>query len=269
MNIRRASAITLRQIYLLRGSATRVASMGVWVAIDMILWGFITKYLNSVTHEGGAANGMNFVPLLLGAVLLWDYFTRVMQGITTAFFEDVWSHNFLNTFATPLTLSEYLTGFVASSIVTSSFGLVLMLVLTVPLFHLSFFSYGILLVPFLLDHLADSVFALAACGRVLPAFDFADAVAISRATFATIVCIRKYARDLSRKNAITRRACDWPRTCECIRVRRRATLEAHLPQSCRERPARAVWGGECGVIILLQPVLSARAQSGGRPKRDA
>ena len=41
--------------------------------------------------------------MLLGAVLLWDYLARVMQGVTMAFFEDVWSRNFLNFFATPLT----------------------------------------------------------------------------------------------------------------------------------------------------------------------
>ena len=39
-----------------------------------------------------------------------------MQGVTTAFFEDVWSRNFLNIFATPLSISEYLLGLVFSSI---------------------------------------------------------------------------------------------------------------------------------------------------------
>ena len=31
-----------------------------------------------------------------------------------AFFEDVWSRNFVNIFATPLLISEYLTGLVIS-----------------------------------------------------------------------------------------------------------------------------------------------------------
>ena len=81
---------------LLRGSPTRVLPLFVWVAIDIVLWGFITRYLNSV-----ASSGINFVPALLGAVLLWDFFVRVMQGVTTAFFEDVWSRSLLNVFATP------------------------------------------------------------------------------------------------------------------------------------------------------------------------
>ena len=86
MNIRRVLAIVLRYLYLLKGSPARFLPLFAWVAVDILLWGFITRYLNSV-----AAPGYNFVPAMLGAVLLWDFFTRVMQGVTTAFFEDVWS----------------------------------------------------------------------------------------------------------------------------------------------------------------------------------
>jgi ABC-2 type transport system permease protein len=145
MNIQRTGAIVLRQFYLLRGSPARVLPLFAWVAIDMVLWGFITKYLNSV-----ASSGFNFVPTLLGAVLLWDFFIRVMQGVTMAFLEDVWSRNFLNIFATPLSISEYVSGLVLSSIGTSSIGMVVMLVLATMVFGLSFFTYGAMLVPYLL-----------------------------------------------------------------------------------------------------------------------
>src|SRR5271170_4782329 len=111
---RRTSAIVLRQFYLMQGSPARVLPIFAWVAIDMLTWGFITRYLNSVS-----GSGFNFVPSLLGAVLLWDFFARVMQGVTTAFFEDVWSRNFLNIFATPLSVSEYLCGLVFCSVVSS------------------------------------------------------------------------------------------------------------------------------------------------------
>lgn len=145
MNRRRVSAIVLRQFYLIRGSFSRMVPLFAWITIDIVLWGFITKYLNSVT-----ASGFDFVPTLLGAVLLWDFFIRVMQGVTMAFFEDVWSRNFLNFFATPLSVSEYVGGLVLSSIATSSIGLLVMLILAVIVFGLSFFMFGLLLVPFLL-----------------------------------------------------------------------------------------------------------------------
>jgi ABC-2 type transport system permease protein len=141
----RTTAVALRQFYLLRGSAARVLPLFAWVAIDMLLWGFMTKYLNSV-----ASPGFNFVPALLGAVLLWDFFGRVMFGVTTAFLEDVWSRNFLNFFATPMTIPEYVGGLVLSSIATSIVGLVVMVVLAGGLFGLSFFSYGLALMPFVL-----------------------------------------------------------------------------------------------------------------------
>ena len=145
MRMKPVAAILLRQFYLIRGSPVRSLPMFAWVAIDIVVWGFITRYLNSM-----AAGRFNYVPSLLGAVLLWDFLTRVMQGVTTAFFEDVWSRNFLNLFATPLTISEYILGLVITSVATSAVGLVVMLVLATAVFGLSFFSLGALLVPLLL-----------------------------------------------------------------------------------------------------------------------
>jgi ABC-2 type transport system permease protein len=145
MALHRTAAIVLRQFYLLRGSPARVLPLFAWVGIDMVLWGFITRYLNTV-----AAAGFNFVPVLLGAVLLWDFFIRVMQGVTTAFLEDVWSRNFLNFFASPLAISEYVGGLVFSSVATSAVGLVFMLLLASAVFGLSILAYGTVVIPFLL-----------------------------------------------------------------------------------------------------------------------
>jgi ABC-2 type transport system permease protein len=145
MRAGRAAAVFLRQLYLLRGSLARFLPLFAWITVDIILWGFITRYLNTV-----AAPGYNFVPALLGAVLLWDFFARVMHGVTTAFLEDSWARNFLNFFASPLKISEYLACLVISSIATSTLGLLAMLVLASAVFGLPFASYGLLLVPFLL-----------------------------------------------------------------------------------------------------------------------
>nr|WP_328707215.1 ABC transporter permease [Citreicoccus inhibens] len=68
-----------------------------------------------------------------------------------AFFEDVGSRNTLNFFATPLSIAEYVTGMVTSSIATGSVGLVVTWVLTTAGFGLSFSAYGLALLPFLLS----------------------------------------------------------------------------------------------------------------------
>ena len=144
MSFQRTFAIVLRQFYLIRGSLSRVFPIFAWIAVDMILWGFLTRYLNTI-----ASPGFNFVPALLGAVLLWDFFIRIMQGITMAFLEDVWSRNFLNIFAAPLLLSEYVGGLILSSIATSLVGLGVMIVIATTCFKLSFFVYGLAVLPFL------------------------------------------------------------------------------------------------------------------------
>jgi ABC-2 type transport system permease protein len=145
VRLHRVAAVFFRYLYLLRGSPARVFPLFIWVGIDMVLWGFLARYL-------GAAGAFRFdlVTVLLGAVLLWDFQARVMHGVATAFFEDVWARNFLNIFASPLRLSEYLAGLVLSSIVTSLLGLAVMLLVAVPLFGLSFAPYGLMLGAFFL-----------------------------------------------------------------------------------------------------------------------
>ena len=171
MKARPVAGILLRQFYLIRGSPVRALPMFAWVAIDIVVWGFITRYLNSMSD-----GRFNYVPSLLGAVLLWDFFTRIMQGVSTAFLEDVWSRNFLNLFATPLTTPEYITGLVLTSIGTSAVGLVVMLVLASVAFGLSFFSLGLMLILFLLVlfgfGIALGIFASALVLRLGPASEW-------------------------------------------------------------------------------------------------
>ncbi len=146
MKLQPTLAIALRQWYLARGSLTRIIPMCVWVGVDIILWGFISKYLGSITQETG-----RMVPIFLGAMLLWGFLVRVMQGTTMAFMEDTWSRNFLNLFATPIRISEYIAGLVISSIFTSAIGLVVMALLATTVFGLSFMTYGLAIVPFMLS----------------------------------------------------------------------------------------------------------------------
>ncbi len=145
MSIKRIYAIFLRQIYLIRGNGTRFIQIFIWITVDITLWGFISKYLTGI-----AGSGFSFVPILLGAVLLWDFLIQVMQGITMSFFEDVWSRNFLNIFASPLRISEYIAGLVLTGIMRSILALVVMLMFATLVFGLSIFIYGVSLALFLL-----------------------------------------------------------------------------------------------------------------------
>ena len=60
-SMRRCLALVRRQMQLLRGSPARMVSLFVWIGIDMVLWGFMSRYLNTLGPKG-----YTFVPSLLG-----------------------------------------------------------------------------------------------------------------------------------------------------------------------------------------------------------
>ena len=170
MNFNRVSALLMRQFYLMKSSPVRILPLFIWVAVDIVLWGFITIYLGTVT-----TSGINMVFTLLGAVLLWDFFVRVMHGVNMAFLEDVWARNFLNMFTTPMQISEYISGMTITSILTSFVGLAVMLGLA-GLFNFSWFAYGFMLFPFLailmLFGIALGIFSSGIMLRVGPASEW-------------------------------------------------------------------------------------------------
>jgi len=67
-----------------------------------------------------------------------------------AFFEDVWSRNFLGVFASPLSVIDYVVGLVLTGVLTSFVGLAVMLAIAEIAFGLSFLSYGLAIVPSLI-----------------------------------------------------------------------------------------------------------------------
>lgn len=142
MNFSSIFAIFVRQLYLVRGSPTRFINIFSWILIDVLVWGFTTRYLAQV---GGS--GFNFAFVFLGAVLLWEFLSQVQRGFILASLEDVYTHNYLNLFASPLRVSEYICGLVLSAIATSSIAFLAVFFLSSVLFGFSIFSYGLLLVP--------------------------------------------------------------------------------------------------------------------------
>jgi ABC-2 type transport system permease protein len=144
MSASRIFAIFVRQLFLYKGNPTRLVSIFLWLVIDVIQWGFITKYLNTF---GRATFG--FVTVILGAIILWEFMARVQQGIMMAFLEDIWTQNFVNFFASPLKVREYLSGLIMTSLVSSIVGFLVMVAIAGPAFGYNALAVGLMLVPFM------------------------------------------------------------------------------------------------------------------------
>jgi len=101
MRRRRVFALVLRHLYLYKRSLARFMEVFYFPLLDILLWGFLTIYLQRFP---GAVPGA--VSFLLGALILWDILYRSQQGISLSFLEEVWSRNLLNLFVSPLTAGE-------------------------------------------------------------------------------------------------------------------------------------------------------------------
>ena len=73
-----------------------------WPLIDLFVWGFLTVYLSQ-------ARGPGYVGLswLIGGIIFWTLLYRSLQDVAVQMLEDIWARNFLNLFASPLGLSEF------------------------------------------------------------------------------------------------------------------------------------------------------------------
>ena len=143
MSMTRVYAIFLRQVFLIRSNPTRLATIFLWVIVDIIQWGFMSEYLGSLGQST-----FSFVTVILGAIILWEFVTRTQHGLMRAFLEDIWTQNFINYFASPLEIREYLTGLVLTGIATSLIGFWIMVFIAALAFGYNLFKIGLLLLPF-------------------------------------------------------------------------------------------------------------------------
>ena len=143
MNANRIFTVFLRQFLLIKRSFHRISGIFYWSTLDIVLWGLVTSYLYTLN-----ATNFNFATVVLGTLILWNFFVRIQQGITVSFLEDVWTRNFMNLFSSPLSISEYVWGLVLTSVVTSLVSISFMVVLAWLLFTYNIFQFGFMLIPF-------------------------------------------------------------------------------------------------------------------------
>lgn len=141
MNPRRIWALILRQVFVMLRSWSRVADLFYWPLLDLLFFGFLSVYL--VQREGTPM----ILGLFLGALILWDIFFRVQQGISVSFLMELWTRNFLNLFVTPLTVPEFLAAMMLWGLIKIAITMTLMTGLAFVLYNFNLFTLGFSLLP--------------------------------------------------------------------------------------------------------------------------
>ena len=141
MNWNKIFALSLRHVYLIKGSFPRILDLIYWPTIQIFLWGFISKFftLNSTYYE-------NTVGIILSAAILYDFLFRSSISYNMMFLEEIWSRNFTNLFIAPIKLSEIIAALTFTAIFRTLIGLVPAALLAIPFFGVSILKIGVPLI---------------------------------------------------------------------------------------------------------------------------
>jgi ABC-2 type transport system permease protein len=139
----RIGAMVLRHVYLMRTSWPRLFELMYWPTIQMILWGFITRFLLTNSSYIAQAAG-----LLISAVLLWDVLFRGQLGLSLSFLEEVWSRNLGNLSVSPLRPSEFLLSLMVMSLLRTLIGVLPAAGLAIVFYQANLFALGLPLIGF-------------------------------------------------------------------------------------------------------------------------
>ena len=137
MKFHRIYALSLRHIYLIKGSFPRILDLIYWPTIQIILWGFISKFftLHSEYYS-------DTVGIILTAAILYDFLFRSSISFNMLFLEEIWSRNFTNLFVAPLRISEVITALTVTALLRTLIGIVPAILLATPFFGVSIFNLG-------------------------------------------------------------------------------------------------------------------------------
>ena len=137
MKFHRMYALYLRHIYLIRGSVPRILDLIYWPTIQIVLWGFISKFFTMHSDYYSHTVG-----IILSAAILYDFLFRSSISFNMLFLEEIWSRNFTNLFVAPLKISEVITALTATALLRTMIGVVPAVLLATPFFGVSIFNLG-------------------------------------------------------------------------------------------------------------------------------
>lgn len=138
-------ALTLRYLYLYTRHPIRLVELVFWPLVDLLVWGFLTTYLQS-QGRGEFAVGIGF---LIGGMILWDVLFRSQQGVAISFLEDVWTRNLLNVFVAPVRTIEYVAATCTVGVLRVGVTLVILALVALVAYQFKLTQLGFALLPFM------------------------------------------------------------------------------------------------------------------------
>ena len=119
MNLNKMYGLFLRHFFLIKSSLPRILDLIYWPTIQIILWGFISKFFSIHSNYYNDVIGV-----ILTCAILYDILFRSSISFNMLFLEEIWSRNFTNLFIAPLKLKEIIIALIFTALVRTLIGLV-------------------------------------------------------------------------------------------------------------------------------------------------
>lgn len=146
INFNRVNAVVTRHLMSWVRSLERLADAFWWPTINLLIWGYVTVYL----EQSVSGNASIFANVFLGGLLMWTLIVRAQEDMGITLLQEAWDRNLLNMFTSPLTIWE----FSIATILLGTFKLVLsfgwMVLLSWLLFSFHILTFGWMLIPYAL-----------------------------------------------------------------------------------------------------------------------
>ncbi len=136
MRLYMIKALLLKYWYITKNRLDRIFDVFYWPLMSLMIWGFTTYYLRDFT-------GSFIINILVGGTVLWVFFHRAQQDITSYTLEDFWSRNLYNLFSSPMRWSEFVVSIVIFGLLRAVITFFFLAVLSFVLFAFNIFGAGI------------------------------------------------------------------------------------------------------------------------------
>ena len=137
MKFHRMYALFLRHMYLIKGSLPRILDLIYWPTIQIVLWGFVSKFFTMYSDYYSHTIGV-----ILSSAILYDFLFRSSISFNMLFLEEIWSRNFTNLFVAPLKVSEIIAALTATALLRTLIGIIPAIFLATPFFGVSILNLG-------------------------------------------------------------------------------------------------------------------------------
>lgn len=141
MNFKRIFALVRRTFLLTFRGLDPLTDFFYWPFFDILVWGFTGAWMAQ------SSSNPHLAVVILTCLVMWQAVYRANLDISYNFLTELWSHNFINLFVTPLTIQEWIAANMIVGAINACIAALFGIISVWLLYGISILSVGLLFVP--------------------------------------------------------------------------------------------------------------------------